>query len=113
MVCGVSAAAAAGNGTGKYEMNQEELDRIAAGLETLTVSAHIGHCFAQSEYPATIGTLQEAFASTGGHLNLENLVGLTPSLVLDVAKLMPGPVKAVWTKGSGKEIKNVHGACLW
>ena len=95
-------------------MNQEELDQINAGLETLTLPAHIGHYFAQSEYPARIRTLQEAFASTGGQLNLENFVGLTPSLVLGVAKLMPGPVKAVWTKGSGtKEIKNEYGECLW
>ena len=90
-------------------MNQEELDRIATGLETLTLPAHTGHIVPQSVFQANV----EAFASTGGQLNLENLVGLTPSLVLDVAKLMPGPVKAVWTKGSGKEITDYVGACLW
>ena len=73
------------------------------------MSAHIGHIVPQSVFQTNV----EAFASTGGHLNLENVVGLTPSLVLDVAKLMPGPVKAVWTKGSGKEIKDSDGACLW
>ena len=90
-------------------MSKEELDQIAAGLHTLTVPAHTGHIVPQSVFQANV----EAFASAGGHLNLENFVGLTPSLVLDVAKLMPGPVKAVWTKGSGKEITGFRGACVW